>query len=109
MLEDAIRKIEAEKLEKQDNPYVTYIADYLVDKLKSNPSWSEKILDEGKTILGSLTYMRGEASKVKKGGVAMFTPDEGFKIVLDYFGIDEVKESKSNKGKIINISLDDLL
>lgn len=108
MLQTAINKLEEETEQNKENAYVTFIAEYLVDYIKNKPSLANNILAEGKHILGSLDYMKTKAKEISKDGMAMFSPKEGFEIVLDYYGINEIAEVKTNNKKI-NISLDDLL
>lgn len=125
MLDKAIKKINDE-MEKEKNPYVKVIGEYLLGVIKNNESATEKVLDKDKSIMKSLDVMRKAAEKVKVGNMAMLSDEEGFSIVLKYFGIDKANKeeakaiSKDNvidfKAKkeekeedILNISLDDYL
>lgn len=98
MINKAIKKIN-EEIEKEKNPYVKVIGEYLLGVIENSEAAAEKILEKDKTIMNSLGAMRKEAEKVKVGNMAMLTDEEGFAIVLKYFGID--KENKE-KAKIIN-------
>ena len=110
MTSAAIEKLKTEMESKQDNGYVQYVGNFLIERLAKHPEEADKVLLEEKTILGSLEAMRNEASKVKQNNIAMFTPDEGFKIVMNYFGIDENRSIESpNTQKKVSISLEDLL
>ena len=88
MLEQAINKIKSEMDSNKDNTYVQYIGAYLIQYLNQNPKDADKVLAEDKTIAKSLDEMRKVAEKKKTGNFAMLTPDEGFGIIMKYFGID---------------------
>ena len=109
MHKEAFEKLNEEILEKPNNSYVQYIGEYLIDYINQNPQHSELIVEPKKSIEGSLKHMEGIASKNKKGNMAMLTPEEGFKAVLDYYGIKEAPELKIVSKKKVKISLDDLL
>jgi len=49
------------------------------------------IITEGKTIAGSFEKMRELAKKIQKNGYAMFSPEEGMNIVIDYFKSKETE------------------
>lgn len=123
MLENAIKKIKNE-MEKENNPYVKVIGEYLLQVVKDNESAAEKILVEDKTIMKSLKEMEKAAQKVKVGNVGILTDEEGYEIVLKYFDISkEINKSINNENlidfkskkiekqeeDILSISLDDYL
>ncbi|EST12061.1 hypothetical protein [Sporolactobacillus laevolacticus] len=83
----AIDKIKKE-MEKEKNPYVQVIGQFLLHHLESNPDTADRVADKDKTIMGSLKAMQHEASLKKVGSIAVLTDDEGFAIVLKYFGIE---------------------
>ncbi|MGE6515168.1 hypothetical protein [Lysinibacillus sphaericus] len=87
MVEQAMAKLRAELRVEKVHPYVSAIGNFLMDLLKDNPSSAEKILAEGKTIIGSMKAMRKVAEKQKVDNCAVLTPEQGFKAVLDYFDI----------------------
>lgn len=87
MLQDAFLKLNSEMEANRTNPYVQYIGKFLLGHIEKNPQDAEKILTAEKTIGKSLDAMRTVAQTKKVGNVAMLTPDEGFKVVLEYFGI----------------------
>jgi hypothetical protein len=108
--------------EKTDNDYVQYIGQYLIEYITEHPGHAEAILAEGKTVEGSFKHMESVARKKKKSGMVMLTPEEGFKAVMEYFGIENVEVAPEKMGvtqKVVNIgtakrrkvdiSLDDLL
>lgn len=88
MFEKALEKLDSEMGLNQDNSYIQVVGDFLLSHLNNNPEDAEKILAEDKTIAKSLDEMRNLASKKKVGNCAMFTPSEGFAIVLKYFGVE---------------------
>lgn len=125
MISEAIKKINDE-MEKEKNPYVKVIGEYLLGVIRNNEGAAESVLDKEKTIMNSLEAMRKEAEKVKVGNMAILSDEEGFSIVLKYFEIkkeenkisDDVKvidfkskkeEKKEVSEDILNISLDDYL
>ncbi len=106
MLEKAIEKIKKE-MEKENNSYVNVVGEYLLDQLDNNPAAAEKILGNNKTLMGSLKEMEKEAKEHKIGNVGVITPDHGFAIVLEYFGIDAAGQEKKKVN--FDVKLDDLL
>ncbi|WP_418301312.1 hypothetical protein [Lysinibacillus fusiformis] len=96
MMEQATAKLMTELRMEGVHPYVSAIGNFLLDFLKDNPSAAEKIMVEGKTIIGGMKEMRKEAEKVKVDNCAVLTSDQGFDIVLKYFGIKKIG-AKPNK------------
>lgn len=88
MLNEAIKKIKDE-MDKNNNPYVKVVGEFLLQHLEINPGAAEKILDKEKSIIKSLDEMKKAAEKKKVGNCAVLTDKEGFEIVLKYFGIKE--------------------
>jgi len=84
----AIEKIRAEMDANKNNAYVQVVGEFLLQHLAANPQDAEKILNPDKTILKSLEEMRKVAEKKKVGNCAVLTDQEGFEVVLKYFGID---------------------
>lgn len=122
MIERVKEKLKLEMEQNKDNGYVQFIGNALLDRLRDIPSDAEAILTEGKTIVGSFNAME-EAAKAKKddrsvfqkffnGRCVMIAPDEGIKIVLQYFGIKDYDDAAHNHGGSVdefNIRLEDLL
>ena len=126
MQTQAIEKIKAEMEQNRNNAYVQAVGGMLLQYMDSDPASAERILTEGKTISGSLAEMQKEARKKQVGNCAVLTDQEGFEIILKYFGIEvvavvppipvsrtvavpaaaTVKEDKPSK---FDVSLDDLL
>jgi len=100
MLEKAIKKIKDE-MEKEKNPYVKVIGDFLLNHLANDPGSAEQILaDDKKTIFKSIDAMRKAAKRA--GSCAMLSDAEGYAVVLKYFGIKEktnepIKKSEEQK------------
>ncbi|GMQ56758.1 hypothetical protein AN1V17_11520 [Vallitalea sediminicola] len=110
MLKEAISKLKQEIETNPKNAYIKYVGDYLVDYIKKNSQHAENIMRKENSITGSLEHMKKEAQKKAENGIAMLTPEEGFKAVLDYYKINEPPVLKVvSIQKKINISLDDLL
>jgi hypothetical protein len=124
MFEKAIEKLDSEMGLNQSNSYIQVVGDFLLCHLNDNPDDAEKILAKDKTIAKSLEEMRKAASKKKVNNCAMFTPTEGFAIVLKYFGIESAVPAavvdpkpavipapklKTESEVDFNVSLDDFL
>lgn len=122
MLNKAVKKINDE-IEKEKNPYVKVIGEYLLKVIADNEGAAEKILAADKTIMKSLEAMRKAAEKNKVGNMAMISDEEGFAIVIKYFEIKREKKNDMANKKVIdfkakkeekeedifNVSLDDYL
>lgn len=115
-MQQAIDKLRTEMSSKQDG-YTQMVGNFLISQLEKEPGLAEKILVPERSISGSLQAMRDEAKKIQKGGMAMFTPEEGFGIVLKYFGSDSKPEEQaavisqsvaSAPKKQINIDIDSI-
>lgn len=104
MVEQAMAKLQAELRVDGVHPYVSAIGNFLMDHIKDNPSAAEKIMAEGKTIVGSMKEMRKEAEKVKVDNCAVLTGEQGFEIVLKYFDITtgDTPIKQKDSPKVIN-------
>jgi hypothetical protein len=124
MLEKAIRKIETEMDQNKKNSYVQIVGGFLLQHLNNNPEAAEKMLQEGKTLVKSLDEMKKAAEKKRVGNCAVLTDEEGFAVVLQYFGVDgkELVETPKDKNVVqfpapavkrssvdFDVDLDDLL
>lgn len=87
MKNEAVLKIKAE-MDKEKNPYVQVVGNFLLQHLESNPSDADRILNKDKSIIKSLDEMKKVAEKQKVGNVAVLSDQEGFAVVLKYFEID---------------------
>ena len=108
MLNEAIKKIQDEIDNEKNNSYVQYVGKYMIEYLNKNQGYADNILDESKSIKGSLKKMEEEAKKVKQGNMAMLSPDEALKIVIEYFGIEFIESEPKKQTRNININLDEL-
>lgn len=87
MVTEAVKKIK-EEMGKNNNPYVQVIGAFLIQHVEANPGAAEKVLDNGKSIIKSLDEMKKVAAKKAIGGVTVLTDQEGFEVILKYFGIE---------------------
>lgn len=88
-VQKAVDKLIAE-INKNKNSYVEYVGEKILDILQASNSEeiAGKMLVEGKTIQGSYEAMAKEARKIATNGMAVLSPEHGFKIIGDYFDID---------------------
>lgn len=98
MLEKAIEKLKAE-INKSNDPCIQVIGEFLLQHLQNDTNNAEKIMQEGKTIENSFEEMRKAAVKKKVGNRAVLTDQEGFAIVLKYFGIDSTITNTVSRAK----------
>ncbi|MHB1651410.1 MAG: hypothetical protein ACYCVD_02900 [Desulfitobacteriaceae bacterium] len=84
----AISKIKSEMDKNKNNAYIQVVGEFLLQHLNNHPEDAEKILNPDKSIAKSLDDMRKAAEKKKVGNFAMFTPQEGFELVMKYFRIE---------------------
>lgn len=99
MLEKAIEKLRAEITSSKNDPVIQIIGEFLIQHLLNNNSNAEKIMQEGKTIEKSFEEMRKVATTRKVGNRAVLTDQEGFNIVLKYFGIESTITDKVSRVK----------
>ncbi|KOR88761.1 Cas9 inhibitor AcrIIA9 family protein [Paenibacillus solani] len=87
-MEQAVKKLQDEITSSKRNPYIQVIGNFLIQHVQAHSDSAEQILAEGKTIAKSLEAMKKEAMKKQSNGMAMLTDEEGYAIVLNYFGIN---------------------
>lgn len=87
MVEAAVTKLKAEMDGKGSNDYIKLMGEFLIKHVQANPGAAEQVMAADKTIAKSLLAMQAEAKKKAVGGMAMLTDEEGFAIVLNYFGL----------------------
>lgn len=117
MKAQAIDKIRTEMENNANEPYIQVIGEFLLQYIEANPQDAEKFLNDDKTIGKSLKDMRKVAEKKKKNNFAYLTPQEGFEIVLKYFGINNATLAPVSastvtepvKPKKFNVKLEDFL
>lgn len=111
MFDKAIDKIRDEMAVKADNPYIQYVGRYLTDHLQRHPEDAAAILTEGKTIEKSMKEMEKYARDHKSGNCAVVSDQDGFRIVMEYFGIGEKADNEAKNANVcgFDIGLDNLL
>jgi hypothetical protein len=122
MIDDAVSKLKNEMAQNANDTYVKVIGEFLLKHLELNPGSAEKVMNDGKTIKASLNEMQKEARKKQVNNCAVFSDQEGFEIVLKYFGIkpgqvlkasyDEKQDERQKTKKSANdfdVKLEDLL
>ncbi|MCM3113623.1 Cas9 inhibitor AcrIIA9 family protein [Lederbergia lenta] len=111
----AFKKLDSEMNQNKSNAYVQSIGQFLKQHIEKHNNAAEAILATDKTIEKSLDLMKEEAKKKAVNGFAMFTPEEGFALVLNYFQIRveqiEVPEPQIpvKKANRFDVKLDDFL
>ncbi|PTY89743.1 Cas9 inhibitor AcrIIA9 family protein [Heyndrickxia sporothermodurans] len=111
----AIEKLQNEMNKNKEDGYIQTIGQFLIQQIEKIESAAESILVADKTVKKSLEFMKDEAKKKAVNGFAMFTPDEGFALVLKYFDIKveliEVPEVNVpvKKASRFDVKLDDFL
>jgi hypothetical protein len=96
MFNQAVEKLNNEMNQNKNNPYILTVGRFLLQHINVNPEDAEKILATDKTIAKSLDVMRQEAQKKQVNRCGMFTPEEGFNIVLKYFEIKSETPASSS-------------
>lgn len=111
----AIEKLQIEMESNNNNAYIQAIGQFLIEQIEKNPSAAEPILADDKSIEKSLEAMKEEAQKKAVNGFAMFTPEEGFALVMNYFRIStegnttNTQEVSPKKTSRFEVKLDDFL
>lgn len=124
-MSNAIDKIKAEMNREKATAYEKVIGSFLLQHLERHPEDAGKIGAEGKTIARSLRDMEAVARKKKVDNMAVLTPDEGFAIIMKYYGIEHGEKFNqliANSSPVVvntpappaspkpfSVSLDDLL
>jgi hypothetical protein len=102
-VQEAIEIITMEMFDNR-NPYVQVVGKFLSDYINNSPECGEKFVDSKKTLSQSLLVMKKEAEKVKVDNVAVLTDEQGFEIVLKFFGFipggEELAKLEDPKPKV---------
>lgn len=106
MLQQALQKIQQEVGSDAKNGVVQSIGGFLANYVRNHPEHAGLIAAEGKTIKGSYKAMEDEARRQR---VNMMTDEEGFAIILKYYGVDVPKPEPEPAAVGFNVSVDDLL
>lgn len=111
MFDKAIDKIRDEMAANADSSYIQYVGGFLTDHLQRHPEDATAILAEGKTIDGSMKEMEKYARDHKSGNCAVVSDQDGFRIVMEYFGIGEKADNEAKNANVcgFDIGLDSLL
>lgn len=91
-----------EQLKKQDKKYAQAIADYLLERVETDPFLKEKLETTNKTLKGCVEYCKSEARKQAQDGVAIIPREEVFEWSVHYFLEDSLNfenKSSSNTSK----------
>ena len=105
MMEQAIKKIQEQS---KGNAVLLAIGDYLIQFMKNDPSFAEKVMAEKKSMKEMLQYVMSEAKKQATGGAACLKDDVVFGLAVHYFDEKDIKfkpvagavaTSSSNKTK----------
>ena len=91
MLNQAIEKVKSEMKLYEGSHSIQRIGNFLLEQLSKTPDATEKILDPEKSIIKSLKQMEKEVRETiqkAQGDIGVtITDEEGFEIILKYFGI----------------------
>lgn len=114
MIDKAILKL-TEEMNNDKSAYVTAVGDKLIQLCDNNEYVAGKIMQEGKTIKGAMDKMMSIASKRQSNRQAAIDPAEGYNIIMEYYGIENVSTDiqfhqksrseyiKQPEGKLIDI------
>lgn len=98
MINEAIKKLTEEAMADGSSAF-REIEEHLTNLCKTNDV-AEKILVDGKTIKGAYELIERRAEEMAKGKTGRVkicvSPSEGFDIVDDYFGINDIKAGKGS-------------
>ncbi len=103
LINKAIEKLNSE-MDKEDKKEIRVIGEFLLNQVTSNEDIAKAILTEGKTIMKSLDDMKRIARQRAINGCTVIDPEEGFEIVMNYFGIKKKLEIKNSETKVISLN-----
>ncbi|QOS77932.1 hypothetical protein JNUCC31_25020 [Paenibacillus sp. JNUCC31] len=109
MIQQALQKLQQEMSAKSKDAYVQHVGSFLTGYVRNHPEHAAFVLTDGKTIIGSLNAMKEEAKKKQSNGVGVLSDQQGFEIVLKYFGVPSKQEQVVAAPVELKASLDDLL
>lgn len=96
MLIKAIEKIQDEMNNNAQNLNIQAAGKFLLQYMDKNENAAAKVLNPEKSIKGGMEVMSEEAKKSQINGMACIPDQEGFKIILKYFEIND--DDKDNAG-----------
>jgi len=119
MKAEAIKKINDE-LESNKNTVISRIGEFIKNHVEICPDDAVKVLALDKNLKGAFGAMKDEARKNQVDGCGGMSDEEGYALVLKYFGIDtsftpgtqeQQKQTEAPKAHTgaLELSLDDLL
>lgn len=87
MLTDQAKAKLADEIKGKDHliPFEEYLTE-----ICTSDAVAEKIVAEGKSLEGCFRHMKNIARKRKTGNFAYIPPDEGFRIIREYYGIEDI-------------------
>lgn len=94
-LNQAIDKLRDEMAANPEKPGIQEVGAYMTSRLMDRPEDAGQVLVEGKTLKGAFEAIRSYASKHRTGDFAYVPPDQAFKLVAEYYGL-EVHVMRSN-------------
>lgn len=97
-INEAIARITQESYRKD---HLIVFEEYLTS-ICTTDDIAEKILNRDKTLQGCFTYMRDKACKKQVNGTGFFSPEEGFAIIRDYYGITD-RDKDKDRSDVIDI------
>ncbi len=103
-LDHAMNKLRDEMAAKADHPGIQEIGSYMTARLMDRQEDAGQVLAEGKTLTGAFEAIHAYASKHKTGNFAYVPPEQAFKLVAEYYGIDEY-EQKQNPQALADLKL----
>lgn len=114
MLNKARAKIKTEIERNKSDAYIQVVGEFLLRHLEASPGDADRILNDGKTISKSIDEMAKAARKKASKGRAILTDEEGYAVVLKYFGIlppASIKPAPAPeiKNDVFDVRLEDLL
>ena len=86
-LDEALAKVQDETNKNLKSNYFTNVSEFIIDTLHAAPDYADKILAPGKSVQGSLDFMKSKARKAMSGGCAVISDAEGYKAVCEYYDL----------------------
>ena len=101
----AIAHITEQMMADSENSAIRCIEEHLTG-LCMTDTVAEKLLVPGKTLKGALSEIESTAKQISRRGVVCVPPDEGFRIVERYYGIDgsdKTAHASVSKPKVVDL------
>lgn len=97
MLEKIKNTFDTELNQKKNSTYER-IAAYVLERCRENPTTMEAVaaaVEEKKNIAGAVEEMKKEAKKTAINGIGCLSDEEGYSIIMKYFGVEAGQEAVS--------------